>query len=183
MVCSGQLYQIVAMAVNTGMRRGEIYGLKWENVDLDKSKIDVKHTKSGDDRTIPINSFLWNLLRSIDKDSTLVFTNTIGGKISDVRTAWHKALNDAGIKDFRFHDLRHTVATMLAQAKVHESVIAMILGHKRTTMTSRYINPQWDEMVEAVENLSIVCHRLVTDTNSNQEEKQTVVRKVWEPGA
>jgi hypothetical protein len=68
-------------------------------VDLDKSKIEVKHTKSGDNRAIPINSFLWNLLSSMGKDSTLVFTN---------------------------------------------------------------INPQWREMVEAVETLAKVCHVFVT---------------------
>lgn len=138
---SGQLYQIVVMAVNTKMRGGEIYGLKWEHVDLDKRKIEIKHTKSGEDRPIPINSFLMNLLNSMNRDSTLLFTNRVGREISDVRTAWYKALNEANIKDFRFHDLRHIVATQLSKARVPESVIAMIPGHKRTTITSRYINP------------------------------------------
>ena len=68
----------------------------------------------------------------------------------------------AGIEDFHFHDLRHTVATRLSRAKVTESVIAMLLGHKRTTITSRYINPHWEEMAEAVEVLSDLCHALVT---------------------
>ena len=166
--CSGQLRQSVLVAINTGMRRGEIFGLKWEKLNLESGKIEVKHIKSGDDRTIPINSFLWNLLSSMGRDSSLVFTNTIGRKISDVRTAWHKALKQVNIKDFRFHDLRHTVATILAQAKVHESVIALILGHKRTSITSRYINPQWNEMVQAVEILTRVCHVFVTQNEGTQ---------------
>jgi integrase len=178
--CSGQLQQLVLLAVNTGMRRGEIFGLKWEDIDLAKRKILIKHTKSGEDRAIPINSFLHRLLDSMTRDSVLLFTNGVGRKISDVKTAWRNALREAGISDFRFHDLRHTVATRLARAKVTESVIALILGHKRTSMTSRYINPQWDEMVEAVGVLSDLCHVFVThdvkmqsdgNADAGQEEK------------
>ena len=55
--CTGHLLQIVSVALNTGMRVGEILALKWENVKLDKNKIEVKHTKNGEDRDIPINGF------------------------------------------------------------------------------------------------------------------------------
>ncbi len=160
--CTGQMYQMVVMAVNTGMRRGEILGLKWENVDLTKLKIQVKHTKSGENRTIPINSFLHNMLDSMSKDSVYLFTISDSRKMTYIKWPWQDALKRAGIDDFRFHDLRHTCASCLARAKVTESVIAMILGHKRTSMTSRYINPQWDEMVEAMAVLSDLCHATVT---------------------
>jgi len=172
-VCSGQLYQVVMVALNTGMRRGEILGLRWQYVSLEKNKIDVKHTKSGDDRTIPINSFLHNVLDSMAKDSVYLFSNRDGKNTGDVKTAWNNAMRKAGVKDFRFHDLRHLVASKLARAKVTESVIALILGHKRTSITSRYINPQWDEMVEAVEELAKICHRFVTDSESCEVEDET----------
>jgi len=168
-VCSGQLYQVVMVALNTGMRRGEILGLRWQYVSLEKNKIDVKHTKSGDDRTIPINSFLHNVLDSMAKDSVYLFSNRDGKNTGDVKTAWNNAMRKAGVKDFRFHDLRHLVASKLARAKVTESVIALILGHKRTSITSRYINPQWDEMVEAVEELAKICHRFVTDSENRKD--------------
>lgn len=168
-VCSGQLYQVVMVALNTGMRRGEILGLRWQYVSLEKNKIDVKHTKSGDDRTIPINSFLHNVLDSMAKDSVYLFSNRDGKNTGDVKTAWNNAMRKAGVKDFRFHDLRHLVASKLARAKVTESVIALILGHKRSSITSRYINPQWDEMVEAVEELAKICHRFVTDSENSTE--------------
>jgi len=167
--CSGKLLQITLIALNTGMRRGEIYSLKWENVDLERKKILVKNTKSGEDRAVPINSFLDPLLASITKTSELVFTNQVGRMIGDTKPAWTKALRQAGIENLKFHDLRHTVATRLARAKVTESVIALILGHKRTSITSRYINPQWDEMVEAVEELAKICHRFVTDSDNSTE--------------
>jgi len=162
-VCSGHLLQIVIVALNTGMRLGEILGLKWENVKLDQGKIEVKHTKTDEDRSIPINSRLRTLLALMPRKTGLLFLNREDGKIGTIKTAWSNALRKAGIADFRFHDLRHTVASRLARAKVPESVIAMILGHRRTTITSRYINPHWEEMVEAVEELSKLCHGFVTD--------------------
>ncbi len=160
--CTGQMYQMVVFAMDTGMRRGEILGLKWKNVDLVKLKILVKHTKSGGDRTIPINSFLHNMLDSMPRDSVYLFTISDSRKMTYIKWPWQASLKKAGIKDFRFHDLRHMVASRLAKAKVTESVIAMILGHKRTSMTSRYINPQWDEMVETLAVLSDLCHAFVT---------------------
>ena len=63
------------------------------------------------------------------------------------------------------------MATRLARAKVTESVIALILGHKRNTMTSRYINPHWDEMVEAIAVMSDLCHRFVTGDENGQAEE------------
>lgn len=168
--CSGQLYQIVIVALNTGMRRGEILGLKWEYVKLDQGKIEVKHTKTDEDRTIPINAFLKSLLESMPREGVYVFLNRQGGRIGTIKTSWGNAVERAGIDNLRFHDLRHTVATRLARAKVTESVIALILGHKRNTMTSRYINPHWDEMVEAIAVMSDLCHRFVTGDESGQAE-------------
>lgn len=157
--CSGHLLSIVLVALNTGMRVGEILSLKWENVNIDKRKIEIKHTKNGEDRIIPMNSFLGDLFKSMPREHVYLFVNRDGAKIGSIKTAWNNATEKAGIEDLRFHDLRHTVATHLSMAKVPESVIALILGHKRTSITSRYINPQWDEMVEAVEELGKLCHR------------------------
>jgi len=169
--CSGQLYKIVIVALNTGMRRGEILGLKWEYVKLDQGKIEIKHTKTDEDRTIPINAFLKSLLESMPREGVYVFLNRQGGRIGTIKTSWGNAVERAGINNLRFHDLRHTVATRLARAKVTESVIALILGHKRNTMTSRYINPHWDEMVEGIAVMSDLCHRFVTGDESGQAEE------------
>lgn len=169
--CSGQLYQIVIVALNTGMRRGEILGLKWEHIKLDQGKIEVKQTKTDEDRSIPINAFLKDLLAAIPQEGSHLFLNRQGGRIGSIKTSWGNAVERAGIDNLRFHDLRHTVATRLARAKVTESVIALILGHKRTTMTSRYINPHWDEMVEAIAVMSDLCHRFVTGDETRQTEE------------
>jgi len=166
--CTGHLYQIVLVALNTGMRLGEILGLKWENVRPDK--IEVKHTKTDEDRSIPINSFLRGLIESLPRTKEYLFVNRHGDRIGSIKTAWWNALRKAEIEDFHFHDLRHTFGSRLARAKVPESVIAMILGHKRTTITSRYINPHWEEMIEAVEVLGVLCHRFVTDNTEGAKE-------------
>ncbi len=171
--CTGQLYQIVIVALNTGMRRGEILGLKWEDIKLDQGKIEVKHTKNDEDRVIPISAFLKCLLESMPHRSGYLFLNRQKAKMSSIKTAWGNVIRKAGIEDFHFHDLRHTVATRLARAKVTESVIAMILGHKRSTITSRYINPHWVEMVEAVVVLSDLCHRFVTDETEPEADEPT----------
>jgi integrase len=181
--CSGHLYQIVTMALNTGMRVGEILGLKWEDIKLDQGKIEVKHTKNDEDRIIPISLFLHQMLESMPRRSGYLFLNRDGGRIGTIKTAWGNALRRADIDDFRFHDLRHTVASRLARAKVPESVIAMILGHKRTTITSRYINPHWDEMVEAVTVLGELCHVYVPyggKAENADDSKQYNNRKIGE---
>lgn len=156
--CSGHLLRIVLVALNTGMRLGEILSLKWENVGLDKQRIEIKHSKTGEGRIIPMNSFLIDVFKSMPRNDVYLFMNRDGKKIGSIKTAWNNTTKKAGIEDLRFHDLRHTVASRLARAKVPESVIAMILGHKRTSITSRYINPHWEEMVEAVEELGKLCH-------------------------
>jgi len=156
--------------LNTGMRKGEILNLRWEDVDLGKKIITVKQTKNDEDRQIPINDFLLQLLRNMSKRSEYVLFNSSGGKRKSVKTAWHNTLVRANITDFRFHDLRHTVATRLSRAKVTESVIALILGHTRSNITGRYINPLWDEIVEAVSVLGDLCHEFVTHSELSQNE-------------
>jgi integrase len=165
--CSGRLLSIVLVALNTGMRLGEILSLKWENVNLDKRKIEIKHTKNGEDRIIPMNTFLDDLFKLMPREQVYLFVNRDGVKMGSIKTAWNNATEKAGIKDFRFHDLRHTVASRLSRARIPESMIAMILGHKRTSITSRYINPHWEEMVEAVAALGRLCHVFVAESQKS----------------
>jgi integrase len=112
-----------------------------------------------------MNGFLSDLFKSMPREHVYLFVNRDGAKIGSIKTAWNNTTEKAGIEDLRFHDLRHTVATHLSMAQVPESVIAVILGHKRTTMTSRYINPHWQGMVEAVEELGKLCHRFDNEEN------------------
>jgi len=127
---------IFILAVNTGMRRGEMLNLKWSDVNWERNVIVVRKTKTGFVRSIPINQPVAEVLKTLLREigSEKVFS------ISP-RTLWsafQTLTNRAGIKDLRFHDLRHTFATRLSDAGADPFTIADILGHRNLSMTRRY---------------------------------------------
>lgn len=141
--CHPHLKPIVITALNTGMRRGEILSLEWEK------NIDMKHgfiflygdmTKNGERREIPINQTLRETLKRLPRrlDSPYVFTDGEGKRFKEVKRSFKSALRRASIKDFTFHDLRHTFASQLVMAGVDITTVKELLGHKTLTMTLRY---------------------------------------------
>lgn len=130
------------------MRRGEILGLEWKNVDLTRGLIYVTNTKSGKDRVIPLNQAARSALESVKRMGPRVFD------VDWIKMAWTAALNDAEISDFRFHDLRHTAATRLADAGTDAFTIAAILGHSTIQMSARYTHATDERKRRAVENMS-----------------------------
>ena len=142
-VCDNSLYPIVFTALNTGMRREEILSLKWSNIDLKNGYIHIETSKNKERRDVPINASLLNLFkrmfteRRIDTD--YVFVNPLTGtRLTDIKRSFHTALKRAGIKDFRFHDLRHTFASHLVMSGVDLTTVKELLGHKDIKMTLRY---------------------------------------------
>jgi integrase len=124
----------LVIALNTGMRKSEQYGLLWADVDFGERRIMAHNTKNGTPRTIHMNDdalMAMNELRKAAK-SDRVFN------ITENRTWWYEAIKEAKIKDFRWHDLRHTFCSRLAQAGVNLKVIQEAAGHKTIAMTSRY---------------------------------------------
>jgi len=109
------LTTIVIVALTTGMRKEEILKLQWERVNLSTFAITLYKTKSGKPRSIPIHADLEAALRAHESDPAkrqgLLFTKRDGRAWGQVRTAFETALDRAGIKDFRFHDLRHTFSS------------------------------------------------------------------------
>jgi integrase len=142
------LRPIVVLALNTGMRRGEILGLEWRNVDLTRGLIYVTNTKSGKDRVIPLNQAAQSALESVKQTGQRVFD------VDWIKVAWMAALKDAKISDFRFHDLRHTAATRLADAGTDAFTIAAILGHSTIQMSARYTHATDERKRRALENMS-----------------------------
>lgn len=113
--CAPHLKPIVLVAVHTGMRKGEILKLKWEQVDLRHNFILLDKTKNGESREIPINGTLIGLLASMPRnlESEYVFVDKDGKPYGDIKRSFHTALKKVGIRDFHFHDLRHTFASHL----------------------------------------------------------------------
>jgi integrase len=136
------LYPVVILALSTGMRRGEILNLKWNDVDLDRGAILLQTTKNGERRFIPLVGIALELLKSRHTNqfaNSLVFPAPYSpSKPIDIRSAWENALENARISNFRFHDLRHTAASYLAMNQASLLEIGTLLGHKTVQMTKRY---------------------------------------------
>lgn len=151
------LKPIVITALNTGMRKGEILGLRWDkHVDLKHNRILLDKTKNGERREIPINDTLKGVLQSITRrlDIPYVFYDNATGKpYGDVKKAFATALRRAGITDFHFHDLRHTFASHLVMAGVDITTVSKLLGHKSLKMTLRYSHLSQGHLDNAVKML------------------------------
>lgn len=171
------LRNMVVLAINTGLRVGEIFKLKCDHVDFHRDVLHVKGTKTDEDREVPLNDVTRRLLGELvsvarGQDTEHVFTNPhTNARYTTVKTAWLTACQRAGIKDLRFHDLRHTFGTRAADAGVPLNAIRDVMGHKTTAMTERYAHAT-DEgkrrAVEAVQSassssrLEIDCHKFAT---------------------
>jgi integrase len=139
--CAPHLRPIVITALNTGMRKEEILSLQWEkHIDLKHGFILLDVTKNGERREIPINRTSLDTLKELVRhiNSPYVFVDANGNRYRDVRRSFKSALRKAGIKDFRFHDLRHCFASHLVMAGVDLTTVKELLGHKTLTMTLRY---------------------------------------------
>jgi integrase len=136
------LHTIVLLALATGARRGELLGLRWPDVDLRRGTLTFHETKNGERRAVPLTGQALALIgqhaRIRRLDTTLVFPNATGGRPLGIRDAFEGAVERAGIKDFRFHDLRHTAASYLAMSGASLAEIAEVLGHKTLAMVKRY---------------------------------------------
>jgi integrase len=136
-----ELHLIVLLALTTGMRKGELLGLRWPDVDLDRRLIVMNKTKNHERRSVPIIPDVAALLADHGKvrrlDSDLVFPGH-GDRPVDIDRAWYAALEAAKVENFRFHDLRHTAASYLAMSGATTPELAAVLGHKTLAMVKRY---------------------------------------------
>lgn len=155
---ASHLEPVIITALKTGMRKGEVLGLKWSNVDLLNRIITVEGTKNGRVRKIPITPKLTETLERVRKNrqSEYVFANRAGGSYKGFRTAWDHALKKAGIENLTFHSLRHTFGTRLGMAGTDLGTIQELMGHADLKMTKRYYHPTSAHKREAVEVLDRV---------------------------
>lgn len=126
----GHIRQMTLMALDTGLRRGEITHQLWEDVDLERRLLFVTKSKTpeGESREIPLTTRLHELLAPMKRSQGLIFTWR-DEPIHIVKTSWGKALKNAGLRHIRFHDLRHTFNTRLMEAGVVQDVRMALMGH------------------------------------------------------
>lgn len=139
------LYLAVVLSLTTGARQGEIMGLRWGQIDIGRQVITLHDTKNSDRRALPLVGEALALLKVRAKVRNLkddrIFPPSERAKKAeclDLRQPWEKALETAGIKDFHWHDLRHTAASYLAMSGVSLVEIAKVLGHRTLAMVARY---------------------------------------------
>jgi len=155
-VYADHIMPIVLVALNTGMRRGEIFQLTWDNVSFNNKHITVsaETAKSSKKRHISMNNETQRVLDNWRKQSSrvgLVFPNPANGKpLVEIKSMWVNILNDAEIHNFRFHDLRHTFASKLVMKGAPLYTVQKLLGHSTLEMTMRYAHLSPDSTAQAV---------------------------------
>ena len=137
------LLLVFLMALSTGARRMEIWGLSWEDVDLAQGAILLHETKNKERRGLALHGVVLEMLQtkafSTAEKHGLIFPSTKKKKVPvNFRKSFLTALDLAGIKDFTWHDIRHTTASYLAMQGATSNEIAEILGHKSLDMVKRY---------------------------------------------
>ena len=139
------IWPIIVFAIETGMRRGEILGLRWEHVDLDRRIAYLPLTKNGSSREVPLSTKAAQVLarQRQHNDTTSPFPVTPNG----FRLAWDRLRSRAGLVDLRFHDLRHEAISRFFELGLNIPEVAVISGHKDPRMLFRYTHLRAEELV------------------------------------
>jgi integrase len=180
---SARLRPLVVLALNTGMRRGELLGLRWKDIDLVNRTITIREAKSGEGRRIPMNAQAYDTLSRARRErirkgeagagltafrELAVFGPSAAAMVMALKRHFDSAVKAAKVEDFRFHDLRHTFASRLAMRNFNLPTIGELLGHKTLTMTARYAHLLPDHLKRAVAAL---------DTRTLAPARRGVTRK------
>ncbi len=156
------LRPLVMVALNTGLRRGELLGLTWGAVNFSGKILTVTAAtaKSGHTRRVPLNRealevlTTWHARQGKPQSDALVFPGNDGDRMKRIDTAWASLMEAAKLKNFRLHDCRHHFASKLVQAGVDLYAVKELLGHSEIAMTERYSHLAADNLRAAVEKMS-----------------------------
>lgn len=149
------LYLVVYLAITTGARKNEIMSLRWSDIDLDRKLIYLHETKNGDVRSLVMTDKAARMSLELFRDSRSEFVfKGKKDKPIDIRYPFSQAIKRAGIKNFRFHDLRHSCASYLAMNGASMNEIAEILGHKSLNMVKRYAHLSTQHKALVINNMT-----------------------------
>jgi integrase len=153
---------LVLLALNTGLRRGELFSLKWADIAFEGEMLTVRAAaaKSGDSRRVPLNTEALGALKSWKKQSkapqadAFVFPGADGERLTNINKAWTTLCKLAKVTNFRLHDCRHHFASRLVQKGVDLNTVRELLGHHDLKMTLRYSHLTPGNLSDAVAKLS-----------------------------
>jgi integrase len=143
---SPYLVEKIVLAAHTGLRRGSLFSLRWDQIDFANRVMRIPRTKSGRPLSVPLNQTALDTLQQLhasrNPTSPWVFPHKVGPNIGepifDIKNAFHAAIEAAGIENFTWHDLRHTFASWLMMRGASLRSVAELLGHTSLKMTMRY---------------------------------------------
>lgn len=182
----GWLKPLVMTAIHTGLRKSELLGLRWDDVDFHAGAITVREAKSGEVERVPINQTVRRGLLALRDErmrrakltgdaralfGRYVFCAPGGGRMMNLNRYWYPALKGAGIEDFHFHDLRHSFCSRLVMAGVDLYRVQKLARHRSPSMTMRYAHLTPGALRQAVEVLDtpIETPRTVTSSPALRE--------------
>lgn len=145
--CRNKLIEpLILLAIETGMRRGELLRIRWQDIDFNKSALYIPQTKNGHSRTIPLTNDARAILSNLRNAQTMgaVFPTTSEA----VKLAWRRLVARTSIEDLHFHDLRHEAISRFFEMGLSMPEVALISGHKDPRMLFRYTHPQVGNIVK-----------------------------------
>lgn len=156
---------IVRIALETGMRSSEITSLKLSQVDLTRRIVRLVNTKNTQPRTVPLTLlatkiFTQAIQNPLRTDTDLVFFGEPGKSGErgpyNFNKAWLKIKNKVGLKDLRFHDLRHEAVSRFVESGLSDQKVSAISGHKSMQMLRRYTHLRAEDLVDELDSISIM---------------------------
>jgi integrase len=148
------------VALNTGMRKSEQFSLQWPEVSLVRKRIHLNKTKNGSDRVIPLNKTCLGAFQTLyphRPHDGRIFLSKFGRDLNNPRKWFELAIEEAKIKNFRWHDLRHTFISRLVMKDVNLRTVQELAGHKTISMTTRYAHLAPEHNQAAIERLDPVA--------------------------
>ena len=140
----------VKFAMLTGLRRGELFKVTWDDVDFERGMVTLRTPKGGKTMALPLCSQAIDVLRSIDVTASFVFPGENGKQRTDFKGPWQRIRKAAGLPDnFRFHGLRHHFASTLVSSGVDLGIVRELLTHKHVGTTERYAHFRPDAVRDA----------------------------------
>ena len=174
--CSEHIKPIVIVALNTGMRKSELFNLKWHDIDYKREIIHLLVTKNNEKREIPMNSLVKSTIIKVKKHtkSNYVFCKNDGSPYTNIRRAFKTALKRANIHDCSLHTLRHSFGSHLVMSGIDLNTVRVLLGHKDIKMTTRYAHLSPNFKKRAVEVL-VSQNTAQIDTNTVISQETVLV--------
>lgn len=144
------LRPFLLLALETGMRRGELLSVKWRDLDVNARTLTIWHTKNGHPRTIPLSPSALAVLDDMNRVDERILPVTANA----VRLAWQRLRIKAGIPDVRIHDLRHEAISRLFEAGLNVPEVALVSGHRSPSQLFRYTHPRASDIARKLADVA-----------------------------